>query len=202
VGEGAREACPLLCAWVAVTLATLASPATLAQVSDADILAGTCAGCHGYRGVSEGPGLPSIAGLDRRFLQKVMEEFRSGERPSSIMGRLAKGYDGAQTDTLARYFSAQPWGNANVAADPARVEEGRRLHVEACEDCHEQEGRYQDLEVPRIAGQWPDYLYYQLRAQRDPKEKMLQPNRMRRAVERLTDDQIRALSEFYGSRGD
>ncbi|MCU0935985.1 MAG: hypothetical protein MUF66_07910, partial [Gammaproteobacteria bacterium] len=84
------------------------------------------------------------------------------------------------------YFSAQRWGNANVAGDPARVEEGRRLHADACEDCHEKEGRYQDLEVPRIAGQWPEYLYDQLRAQRDPKEKMPQPNRMRRAVERLT----------------
>lgn len=187
---------------MAVALAALAQPPALAQVSDADVLAGTCVGCHGYRGVSEGPGSPTIAGLDRRFLQKVMGEFRSGERPSSIMGRLAKGYDADQTDALAYYFSAQRWGNANVAGDPVRVEEGRRLHADACEDCHEKEGRYQDLEVPRIAGQWPEYLYYQLRAQRDPKEKMPQPNRMRRAVERLTDDQIRALSEFYGSRGD
>jgi sulfide dehydrogenase cytochrome subunit len=170
-------------------------------VSDADVLAGTCTGCHGYRGASAASGLPSIGGLDRRFFLQVMKEFRSGDRPSTIMGRLAKGYDDAQLDTLARYYADQPWASAGAAGDPARTEEGRRLHAEACEDCHEEEGRYQDLEVPRIAGQQPDYLYFQLRAQRDPKEGMPQPNRMRRAVAPLTDGELRALSEFYASRG-
>jgi sulfide dehydrogenase cytochrome subunit len=35
----------------------------------------------------------------------MLKAFRSGERPSTVMGRLAKGYSDAEIDALAAYFS-------------------------------------------------------------------------------------------------
>jgi cytochrome c553 len=40
-----------------------------------------------------------------------MKAFRSGSRPSSVMQQLAKGFNDAQVDQLARYFASQAAGS-------------------------------------------------------------------------------------------
>ncbi|MCW8948853.1 MAG: cytochrome c4, partial [Sedimenticola sp.] len=60
--------------------------------ADASMLANTCAGCHGTGGNSMGPAAPSIAGLSPTYFNETMAGFASGEIPSTIMGRIAKGY--------------------------------------------------------------------------------------------------------------
>ena len=37
-----------------------------------------------------------------------MREYRSGAWPSSVMGRIAKGFDDAQIDAIAAWFAKQP----------------------------------------------------------------------------------------------
>ena len=37
-----------------------------------------------------------------------MRSYRSGATPSSVMGRIAKGFDDAQIDAIAAWFAAQP----------------------------------------------------------------------------------------------
>ena len=69
-------------------------------------LAGTCTGCHGTAGQSQG-GMPVIAGQPRDELLRKMQEFRSGARPGTIMPQLAKGYTDAQLEAMAAYFAAQ-----------------------------------------------------------------------------------------------
>jgi cytochrome c553 len=39
-----------------------------------------------------------------------MKAFRSGSRTSTVMQQLAKGFNDAQVDQLARYFASQPAG--------------------------------------------------------------------------------------------
>jgi len=58
----------------------------------ATMLADTCAGCHGTDGASTGPATPSLAGMSEEYMVESMEAFKSGERPSTVMGRIAKGY--------------------------------------------------------------------------------------------------------------
>jgi cytochrome c553 len=54
--------------------------------------------------------------------------------------------------------------------------------------------------MPRVAGQAPDYLLMQLFARRDRPEGMQQPARMRRALEGLSDDELRALAHYIVSQ--
>ena len=69
-------------------------------------LAAACANCHGTNGVSPG-GVPSLAGEPRAQISRLMQEFRAGKRPATVMHQLAKGYTDEQIEALAAYFSAQ-----------------------------------------------------------------------------------------------
>lgn len=96
---------PFLAAFAAMALA---GPA-VAQNAAPDpaavrVLAGPCANCHGPDGHSPGA-IPSIAGLDAADTLKKLRGFRDGSEPSTVMGRLARGYDDAQLAALAQWFA-------------------------------------------------------------------------------------------------
>lgn len=81
----------------------------MGQAAFADELIGrtvgiTCNGCHGPDGVSQGS-IPSIKGLPADHLEKSMLDFKSGARPATIMGRIAKGYTDEQLKAVAKYFA-------------------------------------------------------------------------------------------------
>ena len=67
------------------------------------MLGNTCAGCHGTNGVSVGSA-PSLKGLPPDYIVTAMKAFRSGERPSTIMGRIAKGYNDEEIAAMAKFF--------------------------------------------------------------------------------------------------
>ena len=93
----------LLLAALASTL-LLASPAWAA---DAPPGASSCTGCHAPKHVADSV-IPRIAGRKADDIVKFMREYRSGAWPSSVMGRIAKGFDDQQIDAIAAWFAAQP----------------------------------------------------------------------------------------------
>ena len=55
------------------------------------VLALSCASCHGTNGAN--PGLiPRIQGRSAEYIEKAMLQFKAGERPATVMNRIAKGY--------------------------------------------------------------------------------------------------------------
>ena len=79
---------------LALPAAASAAPPTPAMLSNA------CAGCHGTNGGSAGMSLPSLSNQSKAAIVEAMKKFKSGERPSTIMGRLAKGYSDADFDAM------------------------------------------------------------------------------------------------------
>jgi len=69
------------------------------------MLAYTCAGCHGNNGVSKGA-IPSIDGLSAEQMVQAMQNYKSGERPGTIMNRIAKGYSEEEIKAMAEYFAS------------------------------------------------------------------------------------------------
>jgi sulfide dehydrogenase cytochrome subunit len=146
----------LAAALVAAGASGLSAPARAADM-DVEVMAGACAFCHGPDGSGVGAAIPSIAGLPVETFEYMMTSYQSGDNPSTVMGRIARGYDEDQITALAEYFGGkpfehhpQPWLNT------AYIDEGRELAAEYCESCHENEGR--DGEgVGILAGQ---RLYY------------------------------------------
>lgn len=69
-------------------------------------LAASCAACHGTNGRSVG-GTPILAGMERGFFIKQMQDFKSGARPATVMHQHAKGYTEEEIKLLADFFSSQ-----------------------------------------------------------------------------------------------
>jgi cytochrome subunit of sulfide dehydrogenase len=76
------------------------------ELTRGGMLSASCAGCHGPDGRSPGA-IPSIAGKDAEFIRTALEEFRSGQRPSTVMGRHAKGYTDEELALIADYFASR-----------------------------------------------------------------------------------------------
>ena len=96
---------PLRLFALALAAGALASGAH-ADDTAARSLAATCTGCHGPNGVSQG-GIPSLAGLDKQRIVTLVQEFRDGRRPSTVMQQHAKGYTDQQIEAIAAWFAAQ-----------------------------------------------------------------------------------------------
>lgn len=70
------------------------------------VLASSCAACHGTGGNSLG-GMPVLAGLDAGYFAKQMMAFKTGEQASTVMHHHAKGLTPEEIDLLAEHFSRQ-----------------------------------------------------------------------------------------------
>jgi len=71
----------------------------------AAILANPCAGCHGMDGVSAGT-IPSINLLSADAIVAALKAFKTGERPGTVMDRIAKGYTDEEIQRIADYFQS------------------------------------------------------------------------------------------------
>ncbi|UCV14229.1 c-type cytochrome [Quatrionicoccus australiensis] len=71
-------------------------------------LAATCANCHGTNGHAvKGSGMDSLAGMEKAKTLQKLADFKSGDKPASIMHQITKGYTDEQLDLIAGYFAAQ-----------------------------------------------------------------------------------------------
>jgi cytochrome subunit of sulfide dehydrogenase len=64
--------------------------------------ASSCSGCHG----GTGP-VPTLAGRDAGGIVAALAAFRSGEKPGTVMGRIAKGFTPAESEAIATWWAAQ-----------------------------------------------------------------------------------------------
>ena len=186
--------------WVLLIACLTGSTITAAAPRSGAMLGNTCAGCHGTNGYSAGHIMPSLAGMDKRYLQKSMRDFRSGARPSTVMGRIARGYTDADIAAMASFFAEQEWRQAPGKVNKKLVAEGKAIHMDQCESCHADGGRKNKDEVPRLAGQWQPYLYILLRDMHDIDFEGVQPIRMRQRVQKLSKEELEALSHYYAGQ--
>ena len=84
----------------------LASP-VVAQPSGptGQAMAQTCYVCHGPAGRSAPP-IPTIARLPADILRSRMMEFKTGQIPSTVMARIAKGYSDEQITAISDYLAS------------------------------------------------------------------------------------------------
>ena len=173
------------------------SAAALAAAPNAAMLSYPCAGCHGTNGASAGPAMPSLAGQSKEAIVEAMKKFKSGERPSTIMGRLAKGYSETDFAAMGEFFAGQKLHVAQQTLDPKRVAKGASLQEANCSRCHMEDGREGKDDSPAMAGQWLPYMQMQMALYLSGMRKM--PEKMEEKVKPLSVDDIEALLHFYAS---
>lgn len=185
-GQWALAACAL-----AISAGAHAAPPNAAMLSHA------CAGCHGTNGGSAGPAMPSLAGQSKEAIVDALKKFKSGERPSTIMGRLAKGYSDAEFAAMGDFFSAQKIHPTDQSLDKARVAKGAALQEANCSRCHIEDGREGKDDTPVMASQWLPYMQMQMALYLNGTRKM--PEKMEEKVKQLTVDELESLLHFYAS---
>ncbi|HZV54468.1 MAG TPA: c-type cytochrome [Rhodocyclaceae bacterium] len=182
----------------ALAAGALAFSATaLAAAPTPEMMSFACAGCHGTSGGSAGPSMPSLASQSKTAIVDAMKKFKSGERPSTIMGRLAKGYTDADFEAMASFFSKQKVHFTGQMVDPAKAKKGASLQEGNCDRCHLEDGKEGKDDTPTMASQWLPYLKIQMDLYQSGQRKM--PEKMAEKVKPLSKEDLDALLHFYAS---
>ena len=182
----------------------------------------SCARCHEADGSGRGAGVfPVLAGQRPVYLRASLRSYATGDRQSGIMGPIAAGLSAAQIAELADYYAEiartpRPMvlgpaeGRPGTATSPELVALGRRIAADGlpdrmvppCSRCHGPGGPPRNPHYPSIAGQYADYLELQLRLFRSRERGGTAYHHiMERVAGGLTDEQIRAVAEYYARIG-
>ncbi|WP_374449974.1 cytochrome c [Stella sp.] len=66
----------------------------------------SCSGCHAPAGRVSAPSIPPLAGLAAADMARALAEYRAGERPGTVMDRIARGFTAAESEAIARWLEA------------------------------------------------------------------------------------------------
>jgi cytochrome c553 len=139
-------------------------PAAHADPAAGKSKAEACAACHGPDGNSATGQFPILAGQTARYLYLQLKDFKEGRRSEPAMEPFVGKLSREDMLDLADYFAVQKPKPIAFRPDAARVARGRKKADEVlCTMCH-LGGMKGQNEIPRVAGQHPEYVIKQLRA--------------------------------------
>lgn len=93
------------CIALGLGFAILSAPCA-ALAAEAPAGAASCSGCHAAQ-ARAGSLVPVLHGRPAEEIGTAMLDFRSGARPGTVMGRIAKGFSENEIGALADWFSGQ-----------------------------------------------------------------------------------------------
>jgi cytochrome c553 len=169
-----------------------AAPATPDPVQAGKSAAATCGGCHGEAGVGKIPGMPSLAGLDPKYLAAAMRAYKNSQRKSEIMtSALARATD-TDINNIALYYALQkPVRTENPA--PGDQTAGKAAAA-GCAGCHGEQGVSENPAIPSLAGQDAQYFGAALK---DYKDGSRRDETMKGQVAQLDDTAIKNMAAYY-----
>lgn len=159
-----------------VAVATLSAAATgaLAQGAAGDAAAGKkkadmCIGCHGIMGYQnsfpEIHKVPKISGQSDKYIVAALTAYKSGERKHPSMRGIAGSLSDKDIADLAAFYSSQAGQAPADTPKTASAEVAALLEKGACVSCHGANfSKPVDPSYPKVAGQYPDYLFVALKA--------------------------------------
>jgi len=184
---------------LAIAVPALAQP-DAAQMAAVRESAQVCAACHGPEGNSTNPQYPILAGQSWRYIYIELKDFKEGRRSDPQMSEVAATLSQDDMVALGNYFAAQKQRPIKFAVDGAKVEAGRKTSdTVLCPMCH-LGGFVGQNEIPRVAGQWPQYIKKQLedfKARRRTND----AGNMTAVAAGLSDQDIENLSQYIANLG-
>ncbi len=125
-----------------------------------------CLACHGEKGQSETPEIPSLGGQPAPYALIQLYLFREKQRTVEIMNEMTKGFTDDDLRAFSDFISTLPPPPPPPpadAGDAARLASGRALITQhRCNSCHNLDLSGRES-IPRIADQREDYLVKTLR---------------------------------------
>ncbi len=169
--------------------------------------AGACVTCHGLKGEGDGHLAPRLAGLDRGYLLRQLEQYRDGLRAHPQMMAIARGLSTDERGLVADHYAAleTPRGRADCATPNAMIaglyQRGdARRGIASCAACHGADGGG-NAGNPPLAGQSAAYLADQIDRWRDGRRHGDPMGTMTRISQRLRPDEVAAVAAYAGRLG-
>jgi cytochrome c553 len=148
---------------IVLALAVVAASSSPGDAQTFDERLSLCLACHGEKGQSETPEVPSLGGQPSMYLLIQLYMFRQNLRKAEPMNEMTKGLSDTElqkfSDTITKLPSPSPAANG----DAERANRARELVTRhRCGFCHDVNFSGNDS-VPRLAAQREDYLLKALR---------------------------------------
>ncbi|SKB45652.1 Cytochrome c553 [Sphingopyxis flava] len=164
-----------------------------------------CFTCHGIEGQGDGRASPRLAGLDKGYLHRQLDDFASGRRDHAVMRAIARRLDGGDRSKVAAYYAGLPipanqlveLQDSGAAGLYNNGDAGRDLAP--CASCHGSTGEGAGPGNPPLAGQPAAYIAAQLAAFRDGSRNNDALGEMRAISRRLTGGEIRAVADHVAA---
>jgi len=175
----------------------------LFHAAHADLEAGkrkaeACGACHGADGNSTIAQFPVLAGQTARYLYLQLKDFKEGRRSEPSMAPFVAKLSTRDMLDLAEYFAAQKPKPIAFKADAARVARGKKKADEVlCTMCH-LGGMKGQNEIPRVAGQHPEYVIKQLKAFK-ARTRNNDAGSMTSVAQTVTEQDIEDLAHYISS---
>jgi cytochrome c553 len=168
----------------------------------------SCIGCHGIPGYQssfpEVHHVPAISGQNTKYIIAALNAYKKGERKHPTMRAVAGSLTEQDIADLAAYYSTQGTAAAATAsavpAPPADV--AALLAKGACASCHGADfNKPIDGAYPKIAGQYPDYLFTALKSYKvEGNPQVGRGNAIMGAqVKQFSNKELKALAQYLGS---
>ncbi len=157
-----------------------------------------CGVCHGIDGNSPAGAFPNLSGQNARYLYLQLKDFKEGRRNDPLMSPIAKQLEKKEMQALAKHFSEQKPKPVSFKADNARAAAGKKIADDAlCPMCH-LGGFVGQNEIPKVAGQHPEYVRKQLTDFR-ARNRTNDAGNMTAYSSNLSDDDIENLVHYIGT---
>lgn len=164
-----------------------------------------CVSCHGEKGVSGIPEIPSLVGQTSAAIYKQLHDYRTGARSHPDMTPVSTQLNVPDLANVAVYYgrfarevtglgARDLPGDEEIVRLATQGDSARRLP--ACNSCHVQ-GSGGPVETPVLTGQNRIYLANQLQLYKTGERTNDVYRRMRDIAEQLTDHEIEQLARYY-----
>ena len=172
-----------------------------------------CTACHGDHGegAADSHFFPRLAGKPASYLARQLHYFQSGQRRYAPMQYITKPLSPAYMREMAEYFSVQqvPYKSSPVPTLPTAVlQRGEQIVMQgnpsaklpACQSCHGKQLTGVEPNIPGLVGLPYDYVSSQLGSWRTGTRASAAPDCMAQIANRLSPDDITAVSAWLASR--
>ncbi len=167
------------------------------------IIEDKCSHCHGKNGEASSAVYPRLAGQNRTYLMKQLQNFRDGLRLSDTMIEMAAGLKDDEIAALAEHFSSQKTLSHRIRSSKKTLaavgsyiyHEGNSYSdIPPCAACHGDDGKGNE-KLPRLAGQHRRYIVAQLEAFHERK-RTNDNSVMHSIAKKLTEMELNAVALY------
>jgi cytochrome c553 len=154
-----------------------------------------CAGCHGETGISQIPGIPSLIGLDPKYLVDAMKAYKDGQRKNDTMKAMLASVNEAAMNNIAQFYALQKPARAKtpVAGDAV----AGKADAASCGGCHGEDGVSGSPATPSLAGQDAQYLVAALLAYKNGSRAN---DTMKGLAASLDDSKMKNLATYFAAQ--